>query len=95
MYPPLSKSQLVDGPPDRFAAVILNGLQGRIGNYDAVMPGWGAILRDPEIAAVMTWLRTADGKSPVTAVDINHTRIETSARNTFWTAQDLQSLHGQ
>jgi mono/diheme cytochrome c family protein len=93
MYPALAHSPFVDGPPERFAAIILDGLQGRVGNYDAVMPGWGAILRDTEIAAVMTWLRASDGKPPVTAVDINHTRVETNGRNTFWTAQDLQSLH--
>ena len=91
-YPALAGSQWVDGPPNRFAAIILDGMQGRIGNYAAVMPGWGTTLRDSEIAAVMTWLRNQDGKSPVTAVEVNHTRIETAGHGTFWTAEDLRNL---
>jgi mono/diheme cytochrome c family protein len=91
-YPPLGGSQWVDGPPNRLAAIILDGIQGRIGNYSAVMPGWGSTLRDTEIAAVMTWLRNQDGKGPVTAVDVNHTRIETTGHNTFWTEEDLRNL---
>jgi mono/diheme cytochrome c family protein len=92
MYPALAGSEWVDGAPERLAAIILDGIQGRVGNYEAVMPGWGPILQDAEIAAVMTWLRRGDGKGPVTAVEVNHARIETAGRNTFWTAGDLRSL---
>jgi mono/diheme cytochrome c family protein len=91
-YPALAGSQWVDGSPNRFAAIILDGVQGRIGNYAAVMPGWSSTLRDTEIAEVMTWLRERDGKGLVTAVDVNHTRIETAARSTFWTEEDLRNL---
>ena len=91
-YPAVAGSQWVDGPPDRLAAIILDGLTGRVGNYDAVMPGWGAVMQDTEIAAVMTWIRKGDGKRPVTAVDVNHVRVETAARNTFWTAEDLRNM---
>jgi mono/diheme cytochrome c family protein len=91
-YPALAGSQWVDGPPNRLAAIILDGIQGRIGNYAAVMPGWGATLRDTEIAAVMTWLRKQDGKGPVTAVDVNHMRIVTAGRGAFWTEEDLRHL---
>jgi mono/diheme cytochrome c family protein len=90
MYPALASSEWVDGPPQRLAAIILDGMQGRLGNYDAVMPGWGAILRDTEIAAVMTWLR--QGKSPVTSVDVNQVRIETAGRDAFWTVEDLKNM---
>jgi mono/diheme cytochrome c family protein len=92
MYPPLAGSQYVDGPPQRLAAIILDGLQGRVGSYNAVMPGWGTILNDAEIAAVMTWLRKTDAKPPVAPVDVSHTRITTAAHNTFWTAEDLHNL---
>jgi len=90
-YPPLTRSEWVDGPPERLAAIILNGLQGRAGKFDAVMPGWGGVMNDAEIAAVMTWLRAGDGKSAVTAVEVNHVRIVTAARNTFWTVDDLRN----
>jgi len=87
-YPPLTGTEWVNGPPERLAAVILDGMQGPVGNYNAVMPGWRGVLHDTEIAAVMTWLRQA----PVTAVEVNHVRLETDGRNTFWTATDLKSL---
>jgi mono/diheme cytochrome c family protein len=92
MYPALAGSEWVDGQPERLAAIILDGIQGRVGNYEAVMPGWGPILGDAEIAAVMTWLRREDGKGPVTAVEVNHARVETAGRNTFWTADELRDL---
>ncbi len=91
-YPPLAGSEWVDGPPERLAALILDGFEGRVGNYQAVMPGWGGVLQDTEIAAVMTWLRQRAGKGPVTAVEVNHARVETNGRNTFWTAEDLRNL---
>jgi mono/diheme cytochrome c family protein len=90
-YPSLAGSEWVDGPPERLAAIVLNGLQGRSGKYDAVMPGWGGVMQDPEIASVMTWLRAADGKSAVTAVEVNHVRVVTAARGTFWTVDDLRT----
>lgn len=92
MYPALAGSEWVDGPPERLAAITLDGMEGRVGSYEAVMPGWGSVLRDAEIAAVMTWLRKADGRGAVTAVEVNHTRVVTEGRNTFWTAEDLRNL---
>jgi len=90
LYPPLEGAEWVNGPPERLAAIILDGVQGPLGNYNGVMPGWRGVLHDTEIAAVITWLR--QGKAPVTAVEVNHVRIETEGRNTFWTAADLQNL---
>jgi mono/diheme cytochrome c family protein len=95
MYPPLAGSAWVDGPVTRFAPIVLNGLQGRVGNYNAVMPGWGATLNDTDIASVMTWLRAEDGKAAVTAVDVNHARILAGSRNDFWTVEDLSHIPAQ
>jgi len=88
LYPPLAGSEWVNGPPERLAAIILDGLQGPVGNYNGVMPGWRGFLQDAEIAAVMSWLR----KAPVTAVEVHHVRLETDARSSFWTADDLRVL---
>ena len=92
MYPPLAGTQWVGGPPERLAAIILDGMRGPSGYFNGVMPGWRGILRDGQIAALMTWLRQADGKPPVTAVEVSHVRLETDGRNTFWTVEDLQNL---
>ena len=88
LYPPLAGSDWVNGPPERLAAIILDGIQGPLGKYNAVMPGWRAYMQDVEIAAIMTWLR----KTPVTAIEVNQVRVETDARNAFWTVTDLRNL---
>ena len=95
LYPPLAGTDWVDGPPERLCAIILDGMQGPLGDYNAVMPGWGAVLQDAEIAAVMTWLRNADGKPPVAPVEVHHVRLLTAQRNTFWSSGDLRSLRIQ
>jgi len=87
LYPPLAEAEFVKGPPERLAALILDGIQGPLGGYNGPMPAWRGVLQDAEIAAVMTWLR----KAPVTAVEVNHVRLETAMRNTFWTAPDLRN----
>jgi mono/diheme cytochrome c family protein len=92
LYPPLAGSEWVSGPPEWMAAQILDGLQGPVGKYNAVMPGWRGYLKDAEIAAVMTWLRQGAGKEPVSAVEVNRVHLETEGRNTFWTVYDLQNL---
>lgn len=92
MYPALARNEWVDGEPGRLAAIILDGMQGRAGNYNAVMPGWGSVLPDAEIAAVMTWLRKQDGAGAVQPVEVNHTRVMTEGRNSFWTVEDLQNM---
>ena len=92
LYPPLAASEWVSGPPERLTAIVLDGLQGPVGPYNAVMPGWRGFLHDSEIAAVITWLRQSEGKPPVTPVQVTHVAIETQGRNTFWTVADLQNL---
>jgi mono/diheme cytochrome c family protein len=92
MYPPLAGSVFVDGPPERLAAVILDGVQGPLDGYNAVMPGWRDYLRDSEISAVLTWLREADGKQAITPVEVNQVRAATQARSTFWNAEDLKNF---
>jgi mono/diheme cytochrome c family protein len=91
-YPPLAGTEWVDGPPERLGAIILDGMTGRSGTYNGVMPGWRNVLTDAQIAALMTWLRKGDGKPPVTPVQAGHIRLETQARNSFWTVSELHAL---
>jgi hypothetical protein len=73
------------------AALILDGMQGPVGRFNATMPGWRANLSDAEIAAIMSWLR----KAPVTPVEVSEVRVRTQARSAFWTASELDSLTGK
>jgi mono/diheme cytochrome c family protein len=57
------------------------------------MPAWGGVLSDADIAALVTYLREKEGKPPFTPIQVNQVRVETSARNSPWTVQDLANLH--
>ena len=93
MYPALTHSEWVDGPPERLAAIILDGIQrGTNTDVAGVMPGWKAALSDAQIAALTSYLRQRDGKPPVTPVEVSHVRLMTQARNSYWTAEDLRAL---
>ncbi|HEX4085761.1 MAG TPA: cytochrome c [Chthoniobacteraceae bacterium] len=92
MYPALAHSQWVDGPPERLAAIILDGMQrGSDSDVAGVMPSWKT-LSDVQIAAVMSYLRQRDGKPPASSVEVSRVRLETQARNSYWTAGDLRTL---
>jgi cytochrome c oxidase cbb3-type subunit II len=74
-FPPLAGDPVVTGPAPDHLDVIINGLQGRAikgTKYSGIMPPWGALLSDAEIAAVATHERTSWGNhaSAVTAQDV-------------------------
>ncbi len=65
-YPSLAGSAWVNGETERFAMVILNGLQGATSTgkaYSAPMPPQGAGLSPEDLAAVMTYVRNSFGNS--------------------------------
>jgi cytochrome c oxidase cbb3-type subunit II len=74
-FPPLAGDPVVTGPAPAQLAIVLNGLHGRAINgvsYTSIMPPWGALMTDAEIAAAVTHERTSWGNhaSPVTAADV-------------------------
>jgi cytochrome c oxidase cbb3-type subunit II len=74
-FPPLAGDPVVTGPAPAHLAVIINGLQGRVikgSKYSGVMPPWGALMTDAEIAAVATHERASWGNhaAAVTAQDV-------------------------
>ncbi len=96
--PALAGAPWVNGPPERVAALVLDGLTGRQqingAEYNGVMPAWRGVLTDPEIAAVLTYVRQAWGNhappvSPGLVHDINQ---RYQARRGFWTAPELKAL---
>ena len=65
MIPPLAHASDVTGDPHRVIAVVENGVQGRVAVNGAVytgdMPGWNGLISDDQIAAVITYIRSAWG----------------------------------
>ncbi|MCC6952972.1 MAG: cytochrome c [Deltaproteobacteria bacterium] len=94
-FPPLAGSPYVVGDNvERLTAIMIYGLQGPItvkGTvYNNVMTPWGSILKDEELAAVATYVRSAWGNtaSAVGVDQITKTRQKYGTRGLF-TIQEL------
>jgi mono/diheme cytochrome c family protein len=100
-FPPLAGSEWVTAQnvavPIR---VVLHGLQGPITvknqRFNSAMPayGTGQPLSDADVAAVLTYVRSAWGNnaSAVTGDQVARERAATASRTTMWTATDLTPL---
>ncbi len=96
-FPPLIGSEWVTGPPEIVVLIILHGLQGPIevagAPYNGVMPGWGTLMTDAEIAAVSTYIRQweTNDASPVTPELVRRLREATADRQQAWTPDELRA----
>lgn len=103
-FPPLAGSEWVGRPDGRVIKIVLDGLNGPItvrgveygpDKGSPPMPGYRSLLKDREVAAVITYVRNAFGNrgpamSPETVARV---RAGTQKRNGFWTAEELQRDH--
>ncbi len=96
VYPPLAGSELVQGDPSIPIAIVLHGFQGRIERggkvYNGVMAGWGSVLTDEDIAAVLTYVRSSWGNSAaeITPEQVREVRQRTQGRSRPYTEAELQ-----
>jgi mono/diheme cytochrome c family protein len=99
-YPPLAGSDWVARDPATLARIVLHGLEGPIrvnGNpYNNEMPALGNQLDDAEIAAVLTYIRSAWGNQagPLDADTVAKIRNEDRGRG-LWTADKLAALEAK
>ena len=101
VYPPLAGSEWVEGRDwhgdSHLAGIILRGLQGPIQvegtTFNGAMPPWN-ILRDDEIAAILTYVRSQWGNHspPIPAGFVHEIREQTASRAEPWSVGELQSL---
>ncbi len=76
VFPPLDGNPVVTGPADKVITIVKNGLSGKISvngtTYNGQMPSWKGTLSDSDIAAVITYIRSAwSNKAPaVTAAQV-------------------------
>ena len=95
VYPPLDGSEWVNSAPERLVNILLHGLMGPVTvageEYNGLMPGWKASLKDDEIAAVATYIRSAWGNfsSAITQAQVAAIREATKSRTTPWSAAEL------
>ena len=97
-YPPLAGSEWVVEHEQRLKRILLHGLEGPVtvmGNtYNGAMPGFGAQLKDDQIAAVLTFIRQAWGNTagPITPEQVAATRAAVGARPRPWSAEELLAI---
>lgn len=63
MFPPLAHSAVVTGDPRVLIKIVEDGIQGRVVvdgvSYDGDMPQWKGQISDEQLAAVITYVRSA------------------------------------
>ena len=98
-FPPLAGSEwvLTEGR-NRIIRLVLNGISGPIKvngqSFNNVMVPWRDTLKDDDIAAVITYIRSEWGNkaSPVTASQVAKLREATKDKGGSWTADELLAL---
>jgi mono/diheme cytochrome c family protein len=94
-FPPLAGSEYVLGEEDPVVRIVLHGLQGPVTvkgqTYNGAMPAWANVLSDAEIAAVLTYIRSAWGNAAeaIDAERVAQQRSATTGRTAPWTAGEL------
>jgi mono/diheme cytochrome c family protein len=62
-FPPLAGNGAVTGNPVAVIAIVKNGLEGRVTvnnqGYSGIMPSWKGQISDDQIAAVISYIRSA------------------------------------
>ena len=102
-FPPLAKSEWVNGSEDRIIRILLHGLGGAVkvegntfnGAMPAFGPGGGYNWTDEKISYVLTYIRQEWGNAaaPVTAEKVNEIRTKAAAaRKSPWTEAELEAV---
>ncbi len=86
VFPPLAGSEWVTGKPEVLASILLHGISGKLHvkgtEYNSQMPLFKDLLKDDEIAGVLTYIRAEWGNSSP-AVDeklVSSVRESTASR---------------
>jgi putative membrane-bound dehydrogenase-like protein len=99
VYPPLAKSDRVQGSSDALIRIVLHGLEGPIrvngvpfrSSAPVQMPAFAG-LSDPQLAALLSYLRGSFGNDggTISADEVSRVRVETRGRQTPWTFEELR-----
>lgn len=101
-FPPLAGSEWVlDGDwhgDNHLVKIVLNGIHGPLTvkgvSYNNAMAPWGAVLKDDQISAVLTYIRNEWGNNggPISKEFVASIREKNAARTDSWTAEELQAI---
>jgi mono/diheme cytochrome c family protein len=97
-YPPLARSEYVNGSPKRLAMILLKGVQGPLtvggASFNGAMPAWERTLSDKKIAAVLSYIRQDWGNKggEITPEQLAAARKEFAGRAEPWAESDLKAV---
>lgn len=97
VYPPLAASEWVTGSEERAIRIVLHGLNGPITvegkEYNNAMAALGSVLKDDQVANVLTYIRQEWGNAApeVKAETVARVRSEVGNRSP-WTAAELLKI---
>ena len=99
-FPPLVGSEWVVGDaPKRLPQILLHGIQGAIhvkgAVYNNAMPAWDSVLKDNQIADILTYVRGELGGNaagPITTQEMDDARSQTGARTDPWSEAELEKI---
>ncbi len=84
-FPPLEKSEWVNGDKVRLIDIVLNGLKGPIEvkglQYNEVMPAQASVLSDEQVAEVLTYIKSNFGNTPEVVTPAEVARVRKSQSN--------------
>ncbi|WP_370725494.1 PVC-type heme-binding CxxCH protein [Fibrella aquatica] len=100
-FPPLTGTKWVTGNEERLIKVVLNGLMGPIEVGGKTYPGqvpmtpFGGLLKDNEVAAVLTYVRNSFGNeaSVIRPEQVKKVRAATSSKVDFYSPDQLLKAH--
>ncbi|GAA4441339.1 GDSL-type esterase/lipase family protein [Pontibacter saemangeumensis] len=100
-FPPLTGTKWVVGSDERLIKIVLKGLHGPIEVLGKEYPGqvpmtpFGGMLKDEEVAAVLTYVRNSFGNkaSAVTPEKVKAVREATKDKTGFYSPQELLEQH--
>ncbi|MBD0258509.1 MAG: c-type cytochrome, partial [Cytophagales bacterium] len=100
-FPPLTGTKWVTGNEERLIKIVLNGLHGPIEVGGTKYPGqvpmtpFGGMLKDEEIAAVLTYVRNSFGNTApaVTPEKVKTVRAATQGKTGFYSPEELLKQH--
>ena len=86
--PPLDGSSWVKGPESIVIRIVLHGLRGPIdvggGHYNQEMPGFGPILKDADIASLLSYVRGRFGGGAPAVSEATVSRIRAPRIRAGW-----------
>lgn len=102
VYPPLAGSEWVTGSEEHIIRIVLHGLNGPITvsgqNFNNTMTPFGGMLKDEQIAWVLTYVRTnaewGNNAAEVAPEKVKEVRAATASRPAMqaWTAAELKAV---